>query len=101
LQPLVENAIKHGISENKNGGELRITAELIHRDTGDFLVLSVYDTGSGPTGKRVVASTGVGLQNIRERLASYYGDKAEFQISIDPAEGSRAEATFPVKGLKS
>lgn len=101
LQPLVENAIKHGISENKNGGELRITAELIHRDAGDFLALSVYDTGSGPTGKNVIASTGVGLQNIRDRLASYYGDKAEFRISIDPAEGSRAEATFPVKGLKS
>ena len=97
LQPLVENAIKHGISENKNGGSLRISAEMVKHDGRDILVLSVFDTGSGSSARKSVKPMGVGLNNVKERLRNYYGTKAALEVSIDPEEGTRAEAKFPVK----
>jgi hypothetical protein len=97
LQPLVENAIKHGISENKNGGELRISAEMVKHASGDVLVLSVFDTGSGSSAKKAVKPMGVGLNNVKERLRNYYGTKAALEVDIDPEKGTKAEAKFPVK----
>jgi signal transduction histidine kinase len=85
LQPLVENAIKHGISENKAGGEVRISARL----EGDVLRLTVSDTGSGVKGGKASRPGGVGLKNIRERLASYYGEEAGLDIESDK-QGTRA-----------
>jgi two-component system, LytTR family, sensor kinase len=74
LQPLVENAIKHGISESKSGGEVRITARL----EDEVLRLTVSDTGPGlKNGK----AGGVGLKNIRERLNSYYGEAGRLDIA--------------------
>lgn len=88
LQPLVENAIKHGISENKAGGEVRIVARL----EGDVLRLTVSDTGRGlKNGK----ASGVGLHNIRERLNSYYGEKAGLELTSD-GSGTQAEIRFSI-----
>ena len=86
LQPLVENAIKHGISESKAGGEVRISARL----EKDELILTVSDTGLGVKGGKASRPGGVGLKNIRERLASYYGEKAALEIKSDN-KGTRAE----------
>lgn len=98
LQPLVENAIKHGISENKNGGELRISAEMKRpEDGGEILVLSVFDSGSGSRAGRSTRPAGVGLTNVKQRLRNYYGPRAALEISIDPELGTLAEAKFPVK----
>lgn len=92
LQPLVENAIKHGISENKKGGSIRITAER----KGDQLRLAVWDSGAGRAAIREVNPNGVGLRNIRERLRSYYGDTAILDVSIGDTGGTMAEVTIPI-----
>ncbi|MFN6962440.1 MAG: histidine kinase [Pyrinomonadaceae bacterium] len=97
LQPLVENAIKHGISENRNGGELRISASTSEQDDGRMLVLSVEDSGAGTSGPRAAATTGLGLQNVRERLRGYYGPRAALNVEIDRMRGTRAEARLPVR----
>lgn len=93
LQPLVENAIKHGISENKAGGRVRISARLETAAGSEILKLTVFDTGKGLRPEKVLNSDGVGLKNIRERLRSYYGDGAAVDISSDSG-GTRAEVSF-------
>lgn len=97
LQPLVENAIKHGISENKNGGEVRISAELEQSKDMVLLKLTVSDTGSGRTIKKLMDAKGVGLQNIRERLTSHYGINASLKIQSGSKSGTRASIELPVK----
>lgn len=92
LQPLVENAIKHGISESKAGGEVRISARL----EKDVLMLTVSDTGPGlKNGK----AGGVGLKNIRERLSSYYGETGDLHVTRDSAE-TRARISFTISGAQ-
>ncbi len=98
LQPLVENSIKHGISENKNGGEVKISAELIKEDNSEFLKLIVLDSGAGRNAMKVRSSTGgVGLQNVRDRLASYYGSKAVLSVESGPTNGTQASVLIPVQ----
>ena len=97
LQPLVENSIKHGISENKNGGEVKISAELIKEDNSEFLKLIVLDSGAGRNATKVRSSTGVGLQNVRDRLASYYGSKAVLSVESGPTNGTQASVLIPVQ----
>ena len=97
LQPLIENAIKHGISENKNGGEVDIRANLENEKDEIFLKLSVTDSGAGKKTERISNSNGVGLSNIRERLQSYYGKKASVTIENNHRQGTRAEIKLPVK----
>jgi LytS/YehU family sensor histidine kinase len=83
LQPLVENAIKHGLEPNVSGGKLIVSAA---RDR-DQLVLCVRDTG---VGLRTASGDGTrfGMQQVRERLATLYGDKATLELgSASDAEG--------------
>lgn len=93
LQPLVENAIKHGLEPHVEGGELRVTAA---RD-GQRLVLEVADSGTGLIGATELASTGTGfgLSQVRERLAQRYGDAARFELKPQPGGGSVARIEIP------
>lgn len=68
LQPLIENAIKHGVSNTRR----RVTLRLDARRDGDDLVVTVDDDGGGAAAPPQ-ASTGVGLENIRQRLETLYG----------------------------
>ncbi len=95
LQPLVENAIKHGVSENKNGGEVRIFATLETENGEVFLKLNVFDSGAGKRAEKHLHSNGVGLKNIRERLQSYYGKNANLKIDYDLKTGTLAEIKLP------
>jgi signal transduction histidine kinase len=97
LQPLVENAIKHGISENKAGGKVRISARLSRPRGGELLTLDVFDTGAGSPLSSRREQGGVGLRNVRERLRSYYGDRADLKLTNDSLKGTTAEISFPVK----
>ena len=97
LQPLVENAIKHGVSENKNGGEVRISAKIGDAKGETLLTLSVFDTGAGKTAVTRKDSSGVGLKNVRERLSSYYGKKAALTLDRDTETGTTAEISLPLK----
>ena len=91
LQPLVENAIKYAVSPQEEGARISLTAQVI----GNRVRITVADTGPGPQarpnrpgegGMEASASTGVGLANIRNRLAQAYGEDHRFEIET-PAEG--------------
>lgn len=99
LQPIVENAIKHGISENKKGGEVRISAEMTNGNADPVLRLTVWDSGPG---KNALTnnSDGVGLRNIRERLATYYGGAAKLTLAITDGQGTNAAIDLPIKEKK-
>jgi signal transduction histidine kinase len=78
LQPLVENAIRHGIAPNSRPGRITVSAE---RDDHD-LVLQVLDNGDGlPPDRLMALNRGVGLDNTRARLEHLYRDRFEFSFS--------------------
>ncbi|WP_309491329.1 sensor histidine kinase [Trinickia mobilis] len=92
LQPLVENALLHGIEPAIDGGEILVTAK---RD-GDMLELSVIDTGMGLGHNRNLHG-GVGLSNVRARLHSLYGDAGRLTIANNT--GAMASACGAGSGM--
>ena len=100
LQPLVENAVKHGISENKKGGTVCISASLESGSAEPFLVLRVSDSGAGKNSNGSENSNGVGLQNIKGRLESYYGKKGKLFFDKDSLNGSLATVEIPVNAQR-
>lgn len=90
LQSLVENAIKHGLEPKADGGQLTVSAEIVHGK----LAVTVADTGLG-FGKSETAGTGIGLSNIRERLALLYGNKASLTITEPEGGGTSVTITLP------
>jgi two-component system, LytTR family, sensor kinase len=91
LQPIVENAIKHGISENKKGGEVKISAQRTANNGNSLLTLSVWDSGAGVRAVKNNTGVGLGLENVRKRLAAYYGNKATLRLTPLPGKGTLAE----------
>jgi len=103
VQPLVENAIKHGITPAKFGGEVTIRAKLEKDfDANDraieVLGISVCDTGVGASEIELARGRrrGVGLSNIEERLRSYGGPSATLTISSIPGKGTSVELRLPL-----
>jgi signal transduction histidine kinase len=98
LQPLVENAIKHGISKAKSGGEVRIAAKLENENDSVFLKLSVFDSGAGVSETELskTRESGLGLNNIEQRLRSYYGKTSSLKIESKKGKGTTAEIKFPI-----
>jgi signal transduction histidine kinase len=98
LQPLVENAIRHGIEPQTRPGHIAIRAR---RDDGR-LILTVADNGAGlsaePTVRPRGASTrkGIGLANTRARLNELYGDRHSFELLNVPEGGCRAQLAIPL-----
>jgi two-component system LytT family sensor kinase len=92
LQPIVENAIQHGISQNENGGHLEIRAR---RENG-CLHLTVADNGPGLIGKETVRTSdqGLGLANTKARLQSLYGSGQRLKLS--DASGSGLIVTMEI-----
>jgi len=88
LMTLVENAIKHGIEPMKAGGEIRIA---VARD-GERLTAVVADTGAGLSG---IGGTGVGLDNIRERLRVRYAGAATLSLAANEPRGFIARLEMP------
>ena len=104
LQPLVENAIKYGVSPQEEGAEIAIVAQIV----GPRLRVTVSDTGPGMTmngteeGLPAVRptharrdSTGVGLANIRDRLAQAYGEEHRFEIRSPESGGFSVLVELP------
>jgi sensor histidine kinase YesM len=88
LQPLVENAIQHGLEPAPAGGEIRIAAAR----HGGALQLQVLDNGLG---LQHDTESGFGLVNIRERLRSLYNDKASLRIEANAPTGVKATIEVP------
>jgi signal transduction histidine kinase len=95
LQPLVENAIKHGITLRAEGGEVAIVAR--RHEADETLILQVVDTGMGAGESRIAAgrSQGLGLSSIERRLGAYYGPRASLEIASQPGLGTRVTLRIP------
>jgi hypothetical protein len=94
LQPLVENAVKHGVERRTEGG--RVTVEAL-RD-GDALVLRVINDAPGEASIVVASPTsrrGVGIRNTRARLEQLYGNRQRFSLEPDAERGVVAEVRLP------
>ncbi len=91
LQPLVENAVRHGLEPRLEGGEISVRAS---REDG-ALQLEVRDTGVGLTGD---PAPGVGLSNVRARLRALYGEGFAMQIHPNGARGLCVQLSVPVAG---
>jgi sensor histidine kinase YesM len=88
VQPLVENAITHGIEPKVEGGEVTIRA----RANGDRLRVEITDTG---TGLHKDSAAGFGLSNVRERLQTLYGDKGRLILEENKPSGLKAIIEVP------
>ncbi|HMS42136.1 MAG TPA: ATP-binding protein, partial [Pyrinomonadaceae bacterium] len=97
LQPLVENAVKHGVSKSKLGGTVEISARLETEMDKVFLKLKVTDTGAGVDFANLEKSRleGLGLNNIEQRLVSYYGKLSVLKIVSTAGIGTTAEIKIP------
>ena len=91
VQPLVENAIKHGIAPARGGGTVRLTAAAT--DDGRGLRVSVRNTGM-PLGPQ--ASGGIGLENVRQRLRHSYGERGTLVVRTEADGATLAELTLPL-----
>jgi LytS/YehU family sensor histidine kinase len=92
IQSLVENAIKHGLEPKPEGGRLTVRAQIVHGK----LQVTVADTGLG-FGKAATAGTGVGLENIRERLRLLYGSQASLTVAANEPSGTVVTVTVPYR----
>ena len=91
LISLVENAIKHGVEPSADGGSVRIAAS----QAGDDIMVTVTDTGRGVAPGSRTDGQGVGLSNIRERLAVLYGARGRFALEPVAPRGMRATLSLP------
>jgi len=89
LQPLVENAIKHGLEPRLGAGKLNVTAS----NSAGRLRIAVCDNGVGFTD---AGGSGTGLANVRERLAALYGNAASLELEENPGGGVTARLALPV-----
>jgi len=95
LQPLVENAIRHGIATRARIGEVRVAAVR----AGAVLTLSVYN--DGPELRHdYLTGTGIGVSNARRRLAALYGDAAALTLENRASTGVLASISLPYDGGK-
>jgi LytS/YehU family sensor histidine kinase len=90
LQPLLENAIRHGIEPHAKPGVIELRAQ---RANGE-LTLDVSDNGAGVSDANSL-NEGVGLSNTRARLRTLYGEMHRFELSNRPEGGLRVRVTIP------
>ena len=104
LQPLVENAVKHGLSSMKGGGTVRISA----RTTGDARYIEVEDNGNGIPEARLslllrsrspyapASGTGIGLNNVNQRLMRMFGESFGLKIESKEGVGTKVTVRLPL-----
>lgn len=90
LQPLAENAVKHGVQAIEGTGHIRVAIYQAAR----VLVLRIEDNGPGPPDS-TSEDDGTGLENVRNRLAHLYGDQASLDLDVSELGGCRAEVRLP------
>lgn len=89
LQPLIENAIKHGLAKTNRRCMITVTSKV----EGDFLCISVSDNGNGSD----TIEKGVGIDNIEQRLKNYYGDNFRFNYHNLVPHGFQATMYIPLR----
>ena len=97
VQPLVENAIKHGVAPSKTGGDVEVSASIVHGATRDLLRIAVRNSGAPlHVAAPRSADERVGVDNVRRRLAGHYGDIATLTLSADAHGHTVAELSMPL-----
>jgi len=97
IQPLVENAVKHGINKSIDGGCVTISV----KESAQGILLSVEDNGIGMSEaeleriRQYNEESGIGFSNVHKRLKTLYGNYAQFMISSKLGEGTRIEVMIP------
>ena len=98
LQPLVENAIKHGVAPSRNGGDVEVSASIVNGSIPQLLRIAVRNSGAplhaaGPraSGERV------GVDNVRRRLIGHYGPTASLTLLTDDTGSTVAELSVPLR----
>ncbi len=93
LQPLVENALRHGIAPKIEGGILQIDA---YQKQGR-LHLRVKDNGVGipPERRKIIFDSGIGIRNVLERLKVIYGEEFRFDVKSEPGRGTEISIEIP------
>jgi two-component sensor histidine kinase len=92
LQPLVENAIEHGLRGRTAPGRITIDARI----TGDALRVAIHDNGRGLQAASAPRA-GIGLANVRARLASLHGARARLSLSANAEGGATSELLLPLR----
>jgi two-component system LytT family sensor kinase len=95
IQPLVENAIKHGIAHARGGGRVLVSARLASDDGTRHLHIVVRNTGAPLKDRSPAPGSGIGLQNVERRLRCYYGDDATLTLTRDDNGDTVAELRIP------
>jgi two-component system LytT family sensor kinase len=93
LQPIVENALKHGLSPRLEGGQIILRA----RRSDGHLAIDVEDNGAGISQERlgVVYAEGIGISNVHERLRLLYGDQFRMDINSQEGQGTQVHIEVP------
>jgi two-component system sensor histidine kinase LytS len=94
VQPLVENAVKHGIGNLPEGGQITLSAAV----KDGRLNIAIADTGAGLPEAPLpqVFTRGVGLSNINERLSALYGAQSRLRIDSRPGQGATVSFAIPL-----
>ncbi len=96
LQPIVENAIRHGIAHNEDSGWIETSAQRV----GTRMCLQVRDNGPGMNTKSA-SGFGLGLSNTKERLAHFYRNDYEFRAFQPESGGFQVSITIPYEKATS
>ena len=97
LQPLVENAVKHGIAPRASGGEILLTV----KGLDSKLLISIEDNGVGFGNSPSKAGAQSGLANCRSRIELKYGAGASFEVRSKPEGGTAVEILLPNKATEN
>ena len=113
IQPIVENAVSHGIEPKLGKGHLSVTVRKVSEADGPSLLIRVKDNGAGMEPERLAAvrarldrplspaetpSRGLGLWNVQQRLRLFYGDDCRLEIDSVPGEGTTVTMKLPFGG---
>jgi two-component system, LytTR family, sensor kinase len=93
LQPIVENAVKHGIAKRAQGGRIQIMAV----GSNGMLTLIVYNDGPGLPADWEKNPSGIGIANVRTRLRSHYGNAFSLSIQNQDSKGVRVTVSVPLR----
>ena len=104
LQPLVENAVVHGLERQISGGTVRVYVHTYHKDHMQFVI---SDNGCGMEVEKLESiketlhneenSKGIGISNIYQRLKLFYGEDVVFHITSQAGKGTEIEIIIPMQ----